>query len=366
MRSKLLWTTLALLLAVASGCKQRCFMTEADWERTVTTRLDGDELRPDLSAQPLITPSPPPQTLRDLERKTRFLSPRRVRGHGPGAGPRRPAQPAVPRHGPGQPRAVHRARRFGFRRHPGAGHGPGAGGSQHRGVPQQVRCRRLQQHPVHQHRPAHRHAPADLPGRRPDRHPAAAGHRKRGRHQAVGHRWCGRHHLQCALHLHQPARPHQPVLPAAAGVPVRPAPVAGLRRRDQPAPRDAPHHRQPRHAQLLVPAGLAVPARRRRHPHHPPPLRPAAGRVRAERQPDAAQRRGRLLEPLRLLLEPLQPRAGACASPTRPSASTRPATTPAAPRPATSSRPAPSTSSSAPSACRPSTPCWRTSASCAP
>ncbi|MBY0229835.1 MAG: TolC family protein [Gemmataceae bacterium] len=74
MRAKLLWATMALLLAVASGCKQRCYMSEQDWNRTTTTLLEGRELEPELSAQPLIKPSASPQTLRDLERKTRFIS----------------------------------------------------------------------------------------------------------------------------------------------------------------------------------------------------------------------------------------------------------------------------------------------------
>jgi outer membrane protein TolC len=69
-----LWVALACFLALMSGCKQRCFMTEADHNRTVTSLLDGMEDAPDLSARPAINPSPPPQTLRDFERKVKYIS----------------------------------------------------------------------------------------------------------------------------------------------------------------------------------------------------------------------------------------------------------------------------------------------------
>ncbi len=74
MRWKLLCAALASIFAVTSGCKQRCFMTEADHNRTVTSLLEGTEDMPDLSARPAINPSPPPQTLRDFDRKVKFIS----------------------------------------------------------------------------------------------------------------------------------------------------------------------------------------------------------------------------------------------------------------------------------------------------
>src|SRR4051794_35674806 len=74
MRWKLLCGTVALLMAASAGCKQRCYLTEADYERTVTTALDGYELKPDLSAQPLTPFIPEPPTLNNLDRKIRYLS----------------------------------------------------------------------------------------------------------------------------------------------------------------------------------------------------------------------------------------------------------------------------------------------------
>jgi hypothetical protein len=47
---------MALLLAVAGGCKQRCFMTEADFARTTTSTLDHLELNPELSSSSMINP----------------------------------------------------------------------------------------------------------------------------------------------------------------------------------------------------------------------------------------------------------------------------------------------------------------------
>src|SRR5436305_614966 len=75
MRCKRLWGALALLLAVAGGCKQRCFMTEADFNRLGTTVVDSTmELNPELSYRPLNPLCPPPPTLNNLDRKVRFLS----------------------------------------------------------------------------------------------------------------------------------------------------------------------------------------------------------------------------------------------------------------------------------------------------
>lgn len=74
MRWKLLCSTVALLLAVTAGCKQRCFITEADWNQTTTTALDNLELKPDLSAQPLTAFIPEPPTLTNLDRKLRYMS----------------------------------------------------------------------------------------------------------------------------------------------------------------------------------------------------------------------------------------------------------------------------------------------------
>jgi outer membrane protein TolC len=74
MRWKFLGFTVALLLLVSSGCKQRIFMTEQDYQHTVTSTLEGQELNPDLSTTPMINPSGTPMTLRNLDRKVRFIS----------------------------------------------------------------------------------------------------------------------------------------------------------------------------------------------------------------------------------------------------------------------------------------------------
>jgi outer membrane protein TolC len=74
MRWKLLCGTVALLLAASAGCKQRCYLTEADMERTMTTSLDGFELKPDLSAQALTPFIPEPPTLNNLDRRIRYIS----------------------------------------------------------------------------------------------------------------------------------------------------------------------------------------------------------------------------------------------------------------------------------------------------
>jgi outer membrane protein TolC len=49
-------------------------MTEADWQQTVTSTLDGQELNPELSNTPMIQPSAAPMSLRNLDRKVRFIS----------------------------------------------------------------------------------------------------------------------------------------------------------------------------------------------------------------------------------------------------------------------------------------------------
>src|SRR4051794_18352948 len=74
MRSKLCLVALTLFLALSGGCKQRCFLTEADMGRTVVTQLEGMELNPELSQKPLTELVDAPPTLNNLERKIRFLS----------------------------------------------------------------------------------------------------------------------------------------------------------------------------------------------------------------------------------------------------------------------------------------------------
>src|SRR5262245_20674114 len=74
MRSKLPLVALTLFLALAGGCKQRCFLTEADMGRTQVTMLNGMELAPDLAYKPLTDMVDAPPTLNNLERKIRFLS----------------------------------------------------------------------------------------------------------------------------------------------------------------------------------------------------------------------------------------------------------------------------------------------------
>jgi outer membrane protein TolC len=74
MRWKRLWTATALLLAVAAGCKQRCFITEEDFERVQTTYLENLEYDPKLSHKPVSDLVNAPPTLENLDRKVRFLS----------------------------------------------------------------------------------------------------------------------------------------------------------------------------------------------------------------------------------------------------------------------------------------------------
>src|SRR4051794_7290816 len=75
MRCKLPLVALTLfLLALSGGCKQRCFLTEADYGHTTTTLLDGIQLDPKLPYQPLMPQIVTPPTLNNLDRKVRFLS----------------------------------------------------------------------------------------------------------------------------------------------------------------------------------------------------------------------------------------------------------------------------------------------------
>ncbi len=65
---------MALLLAVVGGCKQRAFMTEADYNAVVTTNIDDKQLDPELHAAAMTDIVTPPPTLESLDRKVRFLS----------------------------------------------------------------------------------------------------------------------------------------------------------------------------------------------------------------------------------------------------------------------------------------------------
>jgi outer membrane protein TolC len=71
---KRLWAAMTLLLPMAVGCKQRCFITEADFERVKTTELNNLELDPQLSEKPVTELVGPPPTLENLDRKVRFIS----------------------------------------------------------------------------------------------------------------------------------------------------------------------------------------------------------------------------------------------------------------------------------------------------
>ncbi|MFO0929111.1 MAG: TolC family protein [Gemmataceae bacterium] len=66
--------TLVALLTLVGGCSQRCFMTEAEFNRTTTTFLEGMELKPDLATKPITEITDPPPTLTNLDRKVRFIS----------------------------------------------------------------------------------------------------------------------------------------------------------------------------------------------------------------------------------------------------------------------------------------------------
>jgi outer membrane protein TolC len=69
------WAASALLLVIAAGCKQRYFVTEQDFNAVRTATYTAlDPLNPELSAQPVTHPVPPPPTLENLDRKVRFIS----------------------------------------------------------------------------------------------------------------------------------------------------------------------------------------------------------------------------------------------------------------------------------------------------
>jgi outer membrane protein TolC len=74
MRWKSLCGGLALLLAVTSGCKQRCFLTQDDFNTVQTSLTTGLEINPNVIAQPLIPPTGTPSTVIDPERKVRYIS----------------------------------------------------------------------------------------------------------------------------------------------------------------------------------------------------------------------------------------------------------------------------------------------------
>src|SRR5262245_32284128 len=74
MRCKLPLLALTMFLALSGGCRQRCYLTEEDHNRTQTSILNGMEAKPDLAYKPLIPTVDAPPTLNDLDRKVRFLS----------------------------------------------------------------------------------------------------------------------------------------------------------------------------------------------------------------------------------------------------------------------------------------------------
>ncbi len=76
MHCKRLWGALTLLLLAAiGGCKQRCFMTEADFNGLTTSALSHmDSLRPDIVAHPITSLVDAPPTLNNLDRKIRYIS----------------------------------------------------------------------------------------------------------------------------------------------------------------------------------------------------------------------------------------------------------------------------------------------------
>jgi outer membrane protein TolC len=74
MRCNRLWGALALVLALTAGCKQRLFLTEADFNHTTTTLLEGMNENPNLGAQPLTEICDAPMTLNNLDRKIRYIS----------------------------------------------------------------------------------------------------------------------------------------------------------------------------------------------------------------------------------------------------------------------------------------------------
>jgi outer membrane protein TolC len=75
MRWKSLGCGLALLLALAGGCKQQCFMTADDYNSVQTSCLGQlADCKPDVTCKPLVEQTPAPMTLYDLDRKVRYLT----------------------------------------------------------------------------------------------------------------------------------------------------------------------------------------------------------------------------------------------------------------------------------------------------
>src|SRR5207249_4126238 len=70
-------TAVAVLVAGLAGCRQQCFMTEADYQSTRNgIYLPPPNLEVDLHASIVPSPgnTPPPMTVRDLNRPVRYLS----------------------------------------------------------------------------------------------------------------------------------------------------------------------------------------------------------------------------------------------------------------------------------------------------
>jgi outer membrane protein TolC len=74
MRWKSLLGALALLLAAFSGCKQKAFMTAAQFNRYKELVPANLESNPNVDAQPTIPPCHAPPSMWDLDRKIRYLS----------------------------------------------------------------------------------------------------------------------------------------------------------------------------------------------------------------------------------------------------------------------------------------------------
>ena len=302
-------------------------------------------------------PCDAPPTLYNLEKfRIRYLSLAEAVAIALEQGTRRPAQLALPRHRSGQPAC--------------SSPGTGVSGSDSIRVlaldPARIgaaveqsltKLRRLlaDQHDLDDHRPAHRHHHPEHPGRRQQRrqrHPAGAGHLQLRRASSP-----------CPLVVWPASpstsptptptcRPRQnPAYQPQLSVQLRATPVAGLRRRDQPVA-GRPSRQHPQSDRLCLQPVQPAAADAGRHPHHPHPLQPAAGRVRAQRQPDAAQRRDGLLEPLRRLLDRCTAASRACASPSSRWKIVKAQYEAGRSSPPTSPRPRASTSCSAPASCR--------------
>src|SRR5262249_40605503 len=76
MRWKTLCWGVALLLAGAGGCKQRCFVPEGDFNVAQPSAMVSlkNEAKPALGCPPVIPPVPQPPSLANLDRKVRFIS----------------------------------------------------------------------------------------------------------------------------------------------------------------------------------------------------------------------------------------------------------------------------------------------------